>query len=323
MLAESIQTGLRAGVIKPKMFERVNVDTTVEEKSIRFPTDARLYDRMREHLVKEAQKRGLTLRQTYRRVGRKILLRQSRYAHVQQFKRARKMTRHLRTLLGRVVRDIQRKVEGKVQGVLKEKLELANKLLKQQRQDSKKIYSIHEPHVECICKGKIHKRYEFGCKVSVVSTSRGNWILTSQALHGNPYDGKTLVSSLQQAQRVCGSIPKQAFCDLGYRGHEKAEDTTIEVVPRKRKHLGRSLRHWMNRRAAIEPIIGHLKADHRFERNRLKGKLGDQLNALLSACGFNFRKLMRAFFCTNWNSFFQSLRFSFNIQLSSFNSILL
>lgn len=296
MLAESIQTGLKSGVIKPKMLEKVNVDTTVEEKNIRFPTDARLYDRMREHLVKEALKQGLILRQSYRRVGRKTLLKQSRYAHAQQFKRAQRMTRRLKTLLGRVVRDIQRKAGDKVPTLLKEKLGLAQRLLKQQRQDSKKIYSIHEPHVECICKGKIHKRYEFGCKVSIISTSKGNWILTSQAIHGNPYDGKTLASSLKQAQRVSGQLPKQAFCDLGYRGHEKVRCTTIKVVPQKRKHLSRSLRHWMNRRAAIEPIIGHLKADHRFERNRLKGKLGDQLNALLSACGFNFRKLMRAFF---------------------------
>ena len=306
MLAESIQTGLKTGVIKPKMFEKVNVDTTVEEKNIRFPTDGRLYNRMREHLVREAQKQGLCLRQTYQRVGRKTLMAQSRYAHVQQFKRAAKMTKHLKTLLGRVVRDIQRKVEDKPQGVLQEKLALAEKLLKQQRQDSKKIYSIHEPHVECICKGKIHKRYEFGCKVSIVSTSRGNWILTSQALHGNPYDGKTLLSSLKQAQQVSGKLPKQAFCDLGYRGHEKVKNTAIVVVPRRRKHLSQSLRHWMNRRAAIEPIIGHLKAEHRFERNRLKGKLGDQLNALFSACGFNIRKLLRAFWPL-FDSFLKSL----------------
>lgn len=319
MLGQTIQTGLKAGVIKPKTLERVNVDTTVEEKHIRFPTDARLYDRMRERLVKEAMGKGIQLRQTYRRVGRRVLMKQSCYAHAQQFKRAAKMTRHLKTLLGRVVRDIERKVLVEQNGSLKEKLDLAKRLLRQQRQDSNKIYSIHEPHVECICKGKIHKRYEFGCKVSLVSASKDNWILASQALHGNPYDGKTLQSTFQQVQRIAGSMPKEAFCDLGYRGHEKIKDSHIHIVPRKRKHLSRSLRHWMNRRAAIEPIIGHLKAEHRLERNRLKGKLGDQINALLSACGFNFRKLLRAFLPSFWRSLFQPFfpLSTFNFQLST------
>ena len=319
MLAESIAAGLRAKVIKVQQMERVNVDTTVQEKHIRFPTDARLYHRMRERLVKEALKEGIVLRQTYRFVGCKTLIRQSRYAHAQQFNRAKKMTLKLKTLLGRVVRDIRSKTtERSVR--LEDFLELADRLLTQQRKDSHKLYSIHEPHVECISKGKIHKRYEFGCKVALATTSRGNWIVSASAVHGNPYDGHTLDHTVQQMKKLTGSVPQQIFCDLGYRGAQPIKESQIHVVPRKRRHLPRSLRLWMNRRAAIEPVFGHLKSDHRLERNRLKGKQGDQLNALLSASGFNIRKLLRAFFCPHWTCLFKSLfpKLIFNFQSSTF-----
>ena len=302
MLAELIATGLRRGAIRPTMLERVNVDTTVQEKFIRFPTDARLYDRMRERLVRAAQQRGIGLRQSYTRVGRWTLTSQQRYASAQQFRRARRMTKRLHTLLGRVVRDIERKTCDR-DAALGELLTRARRLLAQQRQDREKLYSVHAPEVECLAKGKVQKRYEFGCKVSVVSTSRGNWIVGARALHGNPYDGHTLGEALQQVERLSGQKPQTTFVDLGYRGHGVEGKSEIHVVPRKRRHLAKSLRRWMNRRAAIEPVIGHLKSDHRMERNRLKGRAGDQLNALLSACGFNLRKLLRAFFCLDWLEF--------------------
>lgn len=299
MLAQTIEAGLKSKFIKPRQMEKVNVDTTVQEKHIRFPTDARLYDRMRARLVKQACKEGIHLRQTYRHVGRRMLMKQSRYAHAQQFKRAEKMTGRLKVFLGRVARDIQRKAPQSSER-LEHLMELAQRLLQQKRQDHDKLYSVHEPHVECICKGKIHKRYEFGCKVSLTTTSRGNWIVSAQAMHGNPYDGHTLDPTIQQMKRVSGYQPKDVFCDLGYRGATPIPECQVHVVPRKRRHLKRSLQKWMNRRAAIEPIFGHLKAEHRLERNRLKGKLGDQMNALFSASGWNIRKLLRAFFSPNW-----------------------
>ena len=308
MLAELIATGLRSGAIRPSMLERINVDTTVQEKFIRFPTDARLYDRMRERLVAAAQQRGLQLRQSYTRVGHWTLTRQQRYASAQQFGRARRMTKRLHTLLGRVVRDIERK-STKRDPALTELLQRARRLLAQQRTDSEKLYSVHAPEVECLAKGKAQKRYEFGCKVSLASTSRGNWIVGARALHGNPYDGHTLGGALQQVERLSGQKPRMAFVDLGYRGHGVAGDSEIQVVPRKRRHLAKSLRRWMNRRAAIEPVIGHLKSGHRMERNRLKGRVGDQLNAILSACGFNFRKLLRAFLCLDWLEAFLAVLF--------------
>jgi IS5 family transposase len=299
MLAELIATGLRSGAIRPAMLARINVDTTVQEKFVRFPTDARLYDRMRERLVVAAQRRGIVLRQSYTRVGRRTLMSQQRYASAQQFQRACRMTKRLHTLLGRVVRDIERK-QPQGDAELRELLSRGHRLLKQQRQDQNKLYSVHAPEVECLTKGKAQKRYEFGCKVSVASTSRGNWIVGAQALHGNPYDGHTLAGALQQVKRLSGQKPQKVFVDLGYRGHGVEGESEVHVVPRKRRHLAKSLRRWMNRRAAIEPLIGHLKSDHRMERNRLKGQLGDPLNALLSACGCNLRKLLRAFFCLDW-----------------------
>jgi IS5 family transposase len=209
------------------------------------------------------------------------------------------MTKRLHTLLGRVVRDIQRKTT-EPDTELTELLHRAKRLLAQQRTDREKLYSVHAPEVECLAKGKVQKRYEFGCKVSVASTSRGNWIVGARALHGNPYDGHTLSGALQQVERLSGHKPQTAFVDLGYRGHGVEGESTIHLVPRKRRHLAKSLRRWMNRRAAIEPVIGHLKSEHRMDRNRLKGRVGDQLNAVLSACGFNLRKLLRAFFCLDW-----------------------
>ena len=316
MLAELIKAGLQSKVIKSKQLERVNVDTTVQEKHIRFPTDARLYNRMRERLVKRAQKEGVMLRQSYRHIGRKMLMSQSRYAQVQQFKRAAKMTGKLKTLLGRVTRDIRGKT-SEPSSKLEHLLKLADRLLAQKREDSRKLYSVHEPHVECICKGKVHKRYEFGCKVSLATTSRGNWIVAASALHGNPYDGHTLQPTIEKMEQLCSRKPKMIFCDLGYRGTPQIKDSQIHVVPRKRRHLPRSLRHWMNRRAAIEPVFGHLKSEHRLDRNRLKGVLGDQMNALFSACGWNLRKLLRAFFAKN--GFPQLFRFLWQPTTPSFS----
>jgi IS5 family transposase len=299
MLAETIRTGLRGGLIKPAELARVNVDTTVQEKNIRFPTDARLLDRSRERLVKRARSKGLALRQTFSRVGKRALRQQSAYAAARQFKRARREEKKLRTYLGRVVRDVERKCNEKYNGVtgaLSGELEKARRLLTQKKTDSHKLYSLHEPQVECIAKGKAHKRYEFGCKAGLVTSAKTNWILGARAFHGSPYDGHTLGAALEQAARLTGAKIKQAVCDLGYRGHDAADGACdVQIVRRRRKGVPKALRYWWKRRSAIEPVIGHVKADCRMERNRLGGVIGDKLNAILSACGFNLRKLLRGF----------------------------
>ena len=227
------------------------------------------------------------------RVGKQILRRQQNDAHAQQGRRAQKETKRLKTLLGRVVRDVERKTSVP-SNILKEQLILAKQLL-QQRQDSKnKIYSVHEPQVECIAKGKAHQRYEFGCKVGFSVTAKGNWILGAQAFRGNPYDGHMLKQSLEQTERLTNIKIQQATCDQGYRGHG-VEDSNILIVPRRKNKANKAIRHWWRRRNAIEPIIGHRKSDHRLNRNQLAEELGDQLNVILSACAFNIKKLIRAF----------------------------
>lgn len=292
LLQQTVVTAKRNGQLKEHHLNKINVDTTVQEKNIAFPTDAKLYNRLRERLVKEAHKAHIDLRQSYERVGPKALAKQAGYAHAQQFKRAAKQTRSLKTFLNRVVRDIRRKC-AEPTGRLAELLTLADRLLAQEKTSSNKVYSVHAPEVECIAKGKARKRYEFGCKVSVATTSRDNWVIGVQALHGNPYDGHTLSGMLDQVQRMTEWTAKEAYCDQGYRGHGYVGSTIVHIVDRKRKRLTRSERYWRGRRAAVEPVIGHLKSDHRMERNYLHGIVGDHINAMLSGCGRNLRKMLR------------------------------
>lgn len=293
LLRQSIQAGLRLNLIKASQVARVNVDTTVMEKNVRHPTDARLLDRAREKLVKRAQAEGVRLRQSYVRVGKQALLMQPRYAHAKQFKRARREERKLRTILGRVIRDVERKVVDP-SPELKELLVLSGRLQQQKRTDKRKLYSLHEPGVDCISKGKAHKRYEFGCKVAVAVTSRGGWVLAAKAMPGNPYDGHTLKATLEQASDLTGMNLDRVYVDMGYRGHAYEGPIIVNVDKRRRGHTPKSVWRWMKRRAAIEPTIGHLKEHKRLNRNRLKGELGDRVNALLAAAALNLHKIMRA-----------------------------
>jgi len=294
LLKQTIECGLRLKVIKPGQLKRVNVDTTVQEKHIRFPTDARLYERMRQRLVKAARREGVALRQSYTRVGKRLLAQQSRYAHAKQFKRAQRCTRKLRTILGRVIRDVECKC-GRPSAETGDLLALAKRLHLQERHDKGKLYSVHAPEVECISKGKAHKRYEFGCKVSLAVTSKGGWVLAAQALEGNPYDGHTLQGTMDRIVATAGVEPEHVYADMGYRGHDYQVECQIHVGRRRRGGIAISVWRWMRRRAAIEPSIGHLKEERRMERNRLKGTLGDKLNPVLSAAGMNFSKLLAAF----------------------------
>ena len=291
LLKATIDAGLKLKAVKAFQLKRVNVDTTVQEKEIRFPTDARLYNRARERLVKAARERGIVLRQNYNRKAKQLLAQQSRYAHARQMKRARKCTRTLRTYLGRVIRDIERK-HPDADTELKELLNISKRIHQQQRHDKNKVYSVHAPEVECISKGKAHKRYEFGCKVALAATSKGGWIVGCRALHGNPYDGHTLDETLEQVERVARK-PEHVYVDMGYRGHDYQGDINVHVDKRRRGRTPRRLWRWMKRRAAIEPGIGHLKREHRMDRNRLKGEEGDNFNAMLSCAGMNFAKLLR------------------------------
>jgi IS5 family transposase len=193
-----------------------------------------------------------------------------------------------------VIRDIERKSE-QPSPKLARLLQLARRVYQQQREDHGKLYSLHAPEVECIAKGKAHKPYEFGCKVSVVTTSKHNWVVGIDAWHGNPYDGSTLKKTLEQVERVAMIQPTEAFVDRGYRGSQYHPEG-VAVYVSGRRGLRRVLRRALKRRAAIEPIIGHLKQEHGMSRNYLLGREGDRINALLSGCGMNLRKLLRVFF---------------------------
>jgi IS5 family transposase len=302
MLRSTIETGIKMGVIRPTQLKRINVDTTVQTKAIRFPTDARLYNRCRERLVKMARRQGLKIKQSYQHTGKRLLLDANRYAHARQMKRARGATRKLRTQLGRVMREIERQVT-EPSDKLSKLLETAHRIHAQQRYDKNKVYSVHEPEVECIAKGKTGKKYEFGNKVSVAVTSRGGWLVGAKSFTGNPYDGHTLAEQLQQVDNLIGDRVSEAYVDMGYRGHDYDGEVMVHIDKRRRGRTPRSLWRWMKRRAAVEPSIGHLKAEHRLERNRLKGVAGDALNAILSAAAMNFHKLLGAF----WRNLLRSL----------------
>ncbi len=295
LLGETIAAGVKTGAVTPRSFTKVNVDTTVQEKAIAFPTDARLYQKMRVRLVALARQHGVVLRQSYVRVGKRALIQVGRYAHAKQMKRKRKAQRKLKTYLGRVVRDLERKCEGNPAhtALFAAELAKARRLLAQERNSKNKLYSIHASEVECISKGKAHKRYEFGNKVSVVSTSKEGFIIGCQSFHGNPYDGHTLEQAMAQAESLSGhAIEGDIFADKGYRKHNYTGAATVHLAGRSTKRMTRSFRRWYKRRSAIEPLIGHMKNDGRLGRNHLQGKLGDQLNAILAACGQNIRLLL-------------------------------
>jgi transposase, IS5 family len=293
LLRQVLRTAIHQQALKPSELAKVTVDTTVQEKAIAFPTDARLYDKARRALVRVARKHSVQLRQSYVRLGKQALFRQSRYAAARQGKRAQQQTRKLRTYLGRVLRDIERKVK-QLPHALQALLEITKQIHRQKPKDMGKRYSVHAPETKCIAKGKAHKRYEFGCKVVVVTTHASNWIVGMDAVHGTPYDGATLRGALTQTQSLSAIRPMQAVVDKGFRGAAHHPDD-VEVVVAGTRRRTRALKHLLKRRSAIEPVIGHTKQDHALKRNYLSGKNGDRMNAFLAGCGFNLRKLFRFF----------------------------
>ena len=294
MLQETVALAVRAKQVTKRELAQVIIDTTVQEKNITHPTDSKLYHTAIVKLAKAANNRGVKLRQTYVRVAKKAAIMVSRYAHAKQFKRMRRKLRKLRTWLGRVIRDLRRKV-ARPDEFLEELLGLCERLHKQQKHDKKKLYSLHEPEVMCISKGKAHKRFEFGQKVSVATTNRGNWIVGVNLCQGNPYDGHTLTKAMATAEKTTGVGITDAYVDKGYRGHDYAGDATVHLAGSSTRNLSRTKKKRRKRRSAVEPKIGHLKSDNRMKRCFLKGLIGDAINAVLACAGSNLQKLLRAF----------------------------
>lgn len=269
-------------------------------KNIEYPTDSKLYEKSRIRIIKLCQKHNVPLRQNYNQVCKKINRRLGGYLHAKQMKRARKEIKSLKTILGRIVRDVQRKTasNANLAQIFKPELELATKLLNQQVKDKNKIYALHETDVVCISKGKSRNRYEFGSKVSLVMTHKKSLITSSQSLDNNPYDGHTLKSALENAQEITHIKIDDAFVDKGYKGHgmNEEEDNIRIFISGKRTHNGKkltkTLKKHLKRRQAIEPIIGHMKNDGKLNLSRLKGVIGDKINAVLAACGHNLRMIL-------------------------------
>ena len=298
LLAESLRVAHESGALRTRDLKRVTVDTTVQPKAISFPTDAKLLHAAIKGLNRLARKHGVRLRQSYLRIAKRAAMMAGRYAHAKQFNRHRRQLRILRTRLGRIIRDIRRKIAGQepIAAVFEAPLSRASQIRhQQQRQRGWKLYSFHAPEVECIGKGKASAPYEFGVKASIVTTNArapgGQLVLHAKSLPGNPYDGHTLGTVIAAAERLTGCKVERAYVDKGYRGHDTANPCRVFISGQKRGVFG-AIKRELRRRSAIEAVIGHMKADGHLGRCYLKGRDGDAANTILTAVGYNLRLVL-------------------------------
>ena len=273
------------------------IDTTVQEKNITFPTDAKQYRKIHQQLLKIARKENISLTRTYEKEVKRLKLHTRFATHPKNRKRARYAVKRLKTISGRLLREIQRKMTLEQLHRYNEKLALFLRMLLQKRGSKNKLYSLHEPHIYCMSKGKAHQRYEFGTKASITTTRDAGIIIGALAFEKNVFDGHTVPEVLAQVKRLLGRVPLVGIGDRGYRGKSKVNDTQIMTPKPARKNASvdamELARKRFRRRAGIEPVIGHLKSDHRLKRNFLKGFAGDQINLIMAAAAFNFKKWMR------------------------------
>ncbi len=299
LLQESLRVAHDTGALNKRDLARVSVDTTVQPKTIAFPTDAKLLETAIQQLGKLAKAHGVALRQSYVRVAKRAAMMAGRYAHAKQFKRMNKQIKFLRSRLGRLTRDIAGKIEddAALREVFAIPLTKARQIRRQQqRQRGWKLYSWHAPEVECIGKGKAHKPYEFGVKVSIATTNRrckgGQFVLHAKAFPGNPYDGHTLRQAIEGTEALTGREIERVYVDKGYQGHDAPKPLRVFKSGQKRGVHGQ-IKKELRRRSAIEAVIGHCKTDGHLGRNFLKGRLGDQINAVMSAVGYNLRLILK------------------------------
>ena len=272
------------------------VDTTAQEKNITYPTDAKLLIKVIKRCNRIAEKENIHQRQTYKRTYKKLLLKQRFAHHPKRRKEAKAALRKLRTIAGRLVRELERELSHPAMETHTDSLINFKKVISQKRFDKNKIYSLHEPEVSCIAKGKAHKKFEFGSKVSFAVVPGVNIIVGVQSFNGNPNDSITLEPKLNHVEKICGKKFKNAIVDRGYKVKKQINGIMI-VTPKppnsKQPYSKTTMRKKCRNRAAVEPVIGHVKQDCRMQRNYLKGTIGNDINALLAAAGFNFRGLLR------------------------------
>jgi transposase, IS5 family len=272
----------------------VLIDTTVQEKNITFPTDTKLHKKIIDKCNSIAEKEGIKQRQTYKRTVKQLMIDQRFRNHPKRKKKANAAARKIKTIAGRLVRELERKLPEYQLIYYQDVIGIFNKILSQERNDKNKIYSIHEPDVKCIAKGKEAKPYEFGNKSSIVKTKNSGIIVGAMAFKENAYDGDTLEPQLAQVGDLIEKRPKVGIVDRGFRGKKQVAGTQI-VIPKPlpksaSKYQRQKIRKQFRARAGIEPVIGHLKHDHRMLRNYLKGTLGDSINTILAATAFNLKK---------------------------------
>ncbi len=296
LLVQTIVCAKKGGFLAKKDCQEIIVDTTVQEKNITFPTDTKLLEKLRQKLVQSAKENNLILRQNYNRVCKKLSWQISGYGRAKQFKRMHKAIKKHKARVGRVYRDIERQLANGSQEIpeqLQILLSQAKQLLNQTRKSKNKLYSLHAPEVECIAKGKSNKPYEFGVKASFAISQDNNWILGALHCPNNPYDGNTLKHQVEQVEHLTQESVKVCRVDKGYRGKcTKIEGVEVIHTGLSKKRMTRTQRAKLNRRSAIEPIIGHMKFDGKLGRCYLKGSVGDAINIILSAVGQNIRKLL-------------------------------
>ena len=298
-------------------FNTAFIDSTVQEKNITYPTDAKLHKKIIKRVLKIVREKKLPLRQSYQRTLKAIPRDQRFRNHPRNHKKAVKADRRLRTIAGRLVRELDRNLPDK-KGYEK-MFELFYKVLRQSRNSRDKTYSLHEPEVQCISKGKEHKKYEFGNKASFIRSLSG--IILAAVSFRNEYDGHTIEATLQQTERMTGRRIENLAGDRGYRGTKQVGTTRI-LIPQapkdKDSYYQKRKRHKLFcKRAGIEPTIGHLKSDYRLSRNFYKGVKGDAINIMLAAAAYNFKRTMNALLCLiknvteklSWDNFSVKLAF--------------
>ena len=277
--------------------DQVLIDTTVQEKDITFPTDAKLYYAVIEKCWKIAEDNSIKLHQSFKFLTKEMRLKLRFAHHPKKKKIARKALKKLCSFGKKLIKQLQKVMDEDLIKMYEETFNFYTKVLTQQKKDKNKIYSLHEPDVYCMAKGKEHKTYEFGCKASIALTKDTGIIVGATTFEKNEADVNTLEKALKQVEYTTGKIPKEAICDRGYRGKLKVENCDVSVPKQLPKEATRyqkdKVKNKFRRRAGIEPIIGHVKHEHRMARNYLKGLAGDFINCVLAAAGFNLKKMLR------------------------------
>ncbi len=301
ILQESLFVAYSVGALSAKDVSKIAVDTTVQEKAVDYPSEIKLLLDGIIDLGRSAKRSGLKLKQNYRFIAKALSVKASGYAHARQMNRLKTAKNGMRRLMYKLQQRILNALERSGQTIedtdlhLRERLGRAIKVLVQKKTDKDQLLVWHAPEVECVAKGKARSPYEFGCKVSLATninpSKAGHFILSARALHGKPYDGHTLKSTIENVENITGSKVSKSYVDKGYKGHDYEQPHVVYISGQKRGVFGK-LKRELKRRSAIEPIIGHVKHDHGMARCHLKGRKGDQINAIFASIGFNFKQIL-------------------------------